>query len=239
MRAIAAAALLLAVSAFAAQADEASDKAFAADLASAYAQALPGAPNVVDLLRDRFPADLAALAQAAAAPGASRPALLQQTIATIRTRDGDAVLKAPPESLRALIETDRALIAAAAEGNAPLCPALISGQTPPLPAGPVTLAYAARTYRLLAAIADGRDHPVAQRRANPDDFQSFAAYARRNGISIASWAVLAPTNLANADPAAVCGAMMSIEAAVLATDDALSDRLLADMADSITHQGGS
>jgi hypothetical protein len=217
----------------------------------AAAELLHGAaPAIMDTLRARFPDETAALLPEAAAlamlPGtgaspaeveAQAAALVARAVAGIERRAADFVLRAPAASLRPVIVADQALLRAASDGHTGLCPALLGGQEGALPAGPLGDAQAARTAALLAAIADGRDHPVAPRRAVPDDYTAFTQAARGAGVDVAGWAVLAPDNLAAADPALVCAAMISVDTTVLAQTDERADRILADLAAVLTRQG--
>jgi len=208
------------------------------------------APAVMDTLKARFPNDTAALLPEAAGlamlPGtgaspaevqAQAAALVARAVAGIERRDADFVLRAPAASLRPVIAADQALLRAAGDGHAAVCPALLGGQEGTLPAGALADAQAARTAALLTAIADGRDHPVPPRRAVPDDYTAFTQDARGAGVDVAGWAVLAPDTLAAADPARVCAAMISVDATVLAQTDARADRILADLAAVLTRQG--
>lgn len=195
------------------------------------------APPITAVLQARYPTDYSALVTQTAG-GVPPGVLLLGEVRHVKQAYGDAVIHAPEASLRALIGADHALIQAAAEHDAALCPALVTGPVPPLPDGPVTAAYEGRTAALLTAIADARDHPVTERRANPDDYKAFAAAARRSGVGVAGWAVLAPTNLVHAKPDDVCRALLSVDATVLAMHDDVADRVLADLAATLASQQG-
>jgi hypothetical protein len=208
------------------------------------------AAAICETLQARYPDDYAALLPDAAGlamlPGvgataattqAQAAALIMQAVGHVEQRDAGLVLRAPTASLRPVIAADRDLMQAAAAADAPFCAVLLEGQETAFPTGPLAAAYDGRTAALLRAIADGRDHPVTARRANPDDYQAFTQNAQHAGVDIAGWSVLAPGNLFAADPAQVCTAMISVDATVLALPDPLGDRILADMAAVLTHQG--
>ncbi|WP_048862789.1 hypothetical protein, partial [Acidisphaera rubrifaciens] len=195
------------------------------------------APPITSVLRTRYPGDYASLLTQAAA-GVPPGVLLLGEVRRVKQTHGDTVIHAPEASLRALIGADHALVQAAATHDASLCPALITGPIPPLPDGPVTEAYEGRTAALLTAIADARDHPVTERRANPDDYKAFTAAAKRSGVGVAGWAVLAPTNLGAAKPEDVCRALLSVDATVLAMHDDVADRVLSDLAATLASQQG-
>ena len=195
------------------------------------------APPITAVLRTRYPTDYASLVTQTAG-GVPPGILLLGEVRRVKQAYGDAVIHAPEASLRTLIGADHALVQAAAAHDASLCPALVTGPVPPLPDGPVTEAYEGRTAALLTAIADARDHPVTERRANPDDYKAFAAAAKRSGVGVSGWAVLAPTNIVHAKPDDVCRALLSVDATVLAMHDDVADRVLADLAATLASQQG-
>jgi hypothetical protein len=233
-----AAALLMLLSMGAGRAED--DAALRADLLRSirqgYAEASPGAPNLIDLLSNRFPDDLDALMGAiVAAYKTSRPpdevkAAVARTFVTIQARDGAKILSAPDADLSAVIATQGDIIRALGQGHEELCKVLASGGAAmAAPTQEIGLLFVTRLHRVLTAIADGRDRPVSARVLQDDDYVDFALAARQGGTDIKAWSVLAADELPNAKPGDVCRALDSTYGAALAAEGELGERIRADL----------
>jgi hypothetical protein len=198
-----------------------------------------GGPNVVDLMSERFPIDLNnlidQLAQLVAAAGtrdelaATQFEAQAKVLATIQARDGNKLQNAPIDSLRALIGAQRDAMAAFLGGNEVLCvkPRIATTQ-------PLKLLAGLRLYRLLAAIADGRDRGTARAAATADDYTQFFLLAKRRGMAVSDWDVLPDQDRpSTAEPSRVCKAFVSLYEAALKTDGELGERVLADLAQAL------
>lgn len=201
-----------------------------------YAEASPGAPDLIGLLSDRFPGDLDALmGEALAADKARRPpdevkAAVAGTFVAIQARDGDRILSAPDAALSAVIATQGDIVRALDQGHEELCKALVSGGAAmAAPTPKIGLLFVTRLHRILTAIADGRDRPVPVRVMQDDDYVDFALAARKRGTDIKAWSVLAADELPDAKPGDVCRALGSTYGAALAAEGELGQRIRADL----------
>ncbi|OWJ59050.1 hypothetical protein [Inquilinus limosus] len=202
-----------------------------------YAEAGPGAPNLLDLLSDRFPADLDTLMNTVvAAYKAQRPpdevkTAVARTFVTIQARDGDRILSAPDADLAAVIATQADIVRTVGEGDGALCKALVSsGPAMAAPTPEIGRLFLARLHQILTAIADGRDRPVPARAMQDQDYRDFALAAQQRGTDIKAWSVLAADEMAGAKPGDVCRALRSTYEAALAAEGDLGGRIRADMA---------
>jgi hypothetical protein len=201
-----------------------------------YAEASPGAPDLIDLLSDRFPGDLDALmGKALAAYKAQRPpeevkAAVARTFVAIQARDGDKILSAPDADLSAVIAAQGDIIRTLDQGHEDLCKALASGGAAmAAPTPKIGLLFVTRLHRILTAIADGRDRPVQTRVMQDDDYVDFALAARKRGTDIKAWSVLAADELPDAKPGDICRALDSTYGAALAAEGELGQRIRADL----------
>jgi hypothetical protein len=201
-----------------------------------YAEASPGAPDLIDLLSARFPDDLDALMdKALAAHKAQRPpeqmrAAVAGTFVAIQARDGDKILSAPDADLSAVIAAQGDIVRALDQGHEDLCESLVSGGAAmAAPTPQIGLLFATRLHRVLTAIANGRDQPVPARVMQDDDYVDFALAARKRGTDIKAWSVLAADELPDAKPGDVCRALDSTYGAALAAEGELGQRIRADL----------
>ena len=205
------------------------------------ASAVPGAPNLMELLKTRFPDDTNALADEvlAKAGQADRNALRMMVAGAfvrIQARDGEKLKAAPGASLRAVLEAERGLFQALEPAAPELCKTLISGGGPAQKAATPDIARASlvRLDALLNAIADGRDNPVNARQPPADaDYRLLALDARKKGVDTDQWRPLAPDRIAAAPPASICRAMVSVLGAEMAFDGEVGERLMAANAASL------
>ncbi|MGO4124689.1 hypothetical protein AB4Z01_09815 [Inquilinus sp. YAF38] len=201
-----------------------------------YAEASPGAPDLIELLSARFPDDLDALMdKALAAYKAQRPpeqmrAAVAGTFVAIQARDEDKLLSAPDADLSAVIAAQGDIVRALDQGHEDLCKALVSGGAAmAAPTPQIGLLFVTRLHRVLTAIADGRDQPVPARVMQDDDYVDFALAARKRGTDIKAWSVLAADELPDAKPGDVCRALDSTYGAALAAEGGLGQRIRADL----------
>jgi len=201
-----------------------------------YAEAGPGAPDLIELLSERFPGDLDALmsttlaAYKAQRPPAEVKAAVAGTFVAIQARDGDRILSAPDADLSAVIAAQGDIVRALGQGHEDLCKALVSGGAAmAAPTPKIGLLFVTRLHRILTAIADGRDRPVAARVMQDDDYADFALAARKRGTDIKAWSVLAADELPDAKPGEVCRALDSTYGAALAAKGDLGQRIRADL----------
>lgn len=198
-------------------------QALLAEMREGYARAAPDAPNLLDLLSTRFPADLDGIIEAVTASPLPSPAsaqrVLAQTFVAIQARDGDKLDRAPGTALRQFIAAQRDLLVAAAADGTVSCTTVARAPTPAIARLSIL-----RLYDLLAAIADGRDHPVERPAASKDDYVAFAHGAIDKGVDVSRWkGVSDPAT----DPARVCQELISMYDAAVKTEGPLGERILA------------
>jgi hypothetical protein len=198
-------------------------QALVAEMREGYARAAPDAPNLLDLLSARFPADLDGIIEAVTASPPASPAstqrVLAQTFVAIQARDGDKLGRAPGTALRQFMAAQRDLLVATAADGTLSCTTLARAPTPAIARLSIL-----RLYGLLAAIADGRDHPVERPAASKDDYVAFARAAMDQGVDVSHWkGVSDPAT----EPARVCQGLISMYDAAVKTEGPLGDRILA------------
>ncbi|KGM34282.1 hypothetical protein P409_11050 [Inquilinus limosus MP06] len=208
-----------------------------------YSDAGPGAPTLLDLLSDRFPADLDALMDTVvAAHKARRPpdeveAAAARTFVAIQTRDGDRILSAPDADLMAVVEAHAGIVRMLHDADPALCKALVeqgAAIVPPPPA--IGRLYITRLRHILTAIADGRDRPVPARTMQGRDYLDFALEARRRGAvpDPTTWAIaITEGALSRADPVQICLMLESYYDMALAIDGGLGERIRAALAQEL------
>jgi hypothetical protein len=198
-------------------------QALVAEMREGYARAAPDAPNLLDLLSARFPADLDGIIEAVTASPPASPAstqrVLAQTFVAIQARDGDKLSRAPGTALRQFMAAQHDLLVAAAADGTLSCTTAAQAPTPAIARLSIL-----RLYGLLAAIADGRDHPVERPAASKDDYVAFAHAAMDQGVDVSRWkGVSDPAT----EPARVCQGLISMYDAAVKTEGPLGDRILA------------
>jgi hypothetical protein len=197
-----------------------------------FAIAAPDAPNLIDLLAERFPADIDGLIKEV---GAARERTEQEfrrahllriakMLVTIQARDGANLAKTPIEAARTLMQAQRDVMAAVAENGTISCTTIGKAPTPE-----IARLSLIRTYDLLAAIADGRDHPAARAAVVKEDYVAFAKDAKSRGIDTSRWSDVSNATLAAQDPARVCAALISMYDAALSANSDLGERLRPDL----------
>ncbi|HUH85356.1 MAG TPA: hypothetical protein VLX85_12170 [Stellaceae bacterium] len=198
-------------------------QALFAEMREGYAQAAPDAPNLLDLLSDRFPGDLDSVVNEVTASPLPSPATAQRVLAkafvTIQARDGKKLGEAPGAALRQFMAAQRDLLIAAAANGTVSCTAVSRAPTPEIARLSIV-----RLYSLLAAIADGRDHPVPRPAASKDDYVAFAQRAVDRGVDVSRWKGVSDPATA---PAHVCQALISMYDAAVKTEGPLGERILA------------
>jgi hypothetical protein len=188
-----------------------------------YARAAPDAPNLLDLLSARFPADLDGIIEAVTTSplpsSASTQRALAETFVAIQARDGSKLGRAPGMALRQFMAAQRDLLVAAAADGTVSCTTPARAPTPAIARLSIL-----RLYGLLAAIADGRDHPVERPAASKDDYVAFAQATMDKGVDVSRWkGVSDPAT----EPARVCQGLISMYDAAVKTEGPLGDRILA------------
>jgi hypothetical protein len=193
-------------------------------------------PALMQVLQSRFPDYVKVTADRlhAAPPGVPAAVPLADMLASIQSHEGDKLIYAPDDSLRAIFVAQADLATALSKAQPGLCGALAGASQA---FHPPTLDIAdlndKRTAAILTAIADGRDHPVEGRRANPDDYAAFTRDAKQGGIAVGTWAVLSPSVLRTAPSSEVCAAIISVSNALVAGHDALTPKVMTDMAEDM------
>lgn len=203
-------------------------QALFAEMREGYARAAPDAPNLLDLLSERFPADLDGIIEEATAAPLPSPATAQRVLAktfvAIQARDGDKLGHAPGAALRQFMAAQHdLLVAAAAAGGTVSCTAVSQAPTPAIARLSIM-----RLYSLLAAIAEGRDHPVDRPPASKDDYVAFAQAAIDRGVDVSRWKGVSDPA---AEPARVCQTLISMYDAAVKTPGPLGERILAAFAE--------
>jgi hypothetical protein len=203
--------------------------ALLAQIRAGYAQAAPGAPNLVELLAERFPADVDGMLQEMLASSPPSPPAIQRivakTLVAIQARDGGKLARAPGAALRQFMTAQRDVVGAAAANGTISCTAVAQAPTPEIARLSII-----RLHSLLAAIAEGRDHPVDRAAASKDDFVAFARAAINRGVDVARWQGLSDPQVAASDPGRVCQGLFSMYDAAVKTEGALGERIIAGFA---------
>lgn len=193
-------------------------------------------PNLIELLHNRFPDDLNALADQFIPDenGRSRidiraaPQKVVGLFVQIQSRDGDLIKTAPAASLKAVLEAQRGVVQAAVQENPRMCVKLVTGtEAEPSPSPEIARWSLLRLIAIFNAIADGRDKPVSSREAAEADWDALGQDALKRGYDVKSWSLLAPKEARPSRAPAVCAAVLSSLDALLTTDGALGERLLA------------
>lgn len=198
-------------------------QALFAEMRDGYARAAPDAPNLLDLLSERFPADLDGIIEQVTGSPLPSPATAQRVLAksfvAIQARDGQKLDQAPGTALRQFMTAQRDLLVAAAADGTVSCTSVARA-----PTSAIARLSIVRLYRLLAAIADGRDHPAERPTASKDDYVAFAQAAIDRGVDVSLWkGVSDPAT----EPARVCQALISMYDAAVKTEGPLGERILA------------
>jgi hypothetical protein len=232
---VGATALLSLAVGFALAGEKLSRDQFIASMKQGYAEAAKdmNIPNLFDVVEERFPNDLSRLADAALLEIAlGKPAsafahtMIAAMLVEIQSRDGEQLMIAPRDSLAAVISADRDFAKALAKGDPPFCIDIVVGTTAKKPPTlEIARGSAVKLVALLTAIADGRDHPVAVRRASDADYGTLAVHAKARGTNVRSWALLSVEKVKSAPPPEVCAAYISYRNALLAEPGDLGERL--------------
>jgi hypothetical protein len=208
------------------------------DINEGFAEKAGGdAPNLVDLLATRFPQDIDVLVDLVRQNSNKHPdpadirLKIASAFAAIQAREAKRLLAAPSGNLKAVLVAHRNLIRAAS-ASPEFC-LLFVGESKAVipPSREVALLSLVRIHALLTALADGRDIPVAERRAaTDDDYAAFAKAAKAKGYDIASWSVLSAGQRDAGSAPSVCAALISSTEAEIDVDGELGDIIRADQA---------
>ncbi len=216
--------------------NDAARQRFLEGMRKGYAERAPGAPDLISLLAERFPSDFDPFVKAAqnGMPQEMGRAMFAKVLVTIQQRDGDDLYAAPDADLIAVLQTQKQLIEAL-HGDVDLCQWLIHGaEAKKAPTPDIALLSVTRVYQSLAAIADGRDDPVAARKASDADFPGLVQFARAQGIDTSTWTAINAKG--DAPDPRICTAAASIYGTVITANGPFGERLRATFAHDLLVQ---
>ena len=221
------------------RADEGDREKFIAGMIGGYAKGMPpNAPNLVEILAKRFPADLTPIFNKVESKqpldAASTRTLIAGILDTILTRDAGRLATAPDLSLKAVFAAHSALIRSLS-ATPEACRNLLF---PNLPTPALTLQSTQlaklRLSQFFIAMADGRDTPVTPRRAATDaDYLAYATKAKAAGFDVDSWRVLTAERIGGADSKQICHALESSAEATIAAEGELGEVIRVDQISGI------
>jgi hypothetical protein len=195
-----------------------------------------GMANFMEVMEKRFPDDFNALLDRLAALGNSRDRYAMRTFALamikVYGRDGNRLKSAPAPSLKAVLQAQRSVVDEASRHNPELCKTMVTGSEVVIAPSPdIHRKTIALRVAVFNAIADGKDTPVAPRgAATTNDYQALGQDLQKRGIDVSSWSVLEPEESKSASPPALCKALLSHYDAILASNGAVGEKLVAEVA---------
>lgn len=234
LRAVVAVLFLLQIVPASAQ-DSVNRKELLAGIKKGFAESIvaSNAPNWLELVESRFPADLEKFLDRVIAAKGDLKAVgggVVQMVVEIQSRDGNHLTRAPQSSLKSVLEAQRSLIKAAEQANPEFCVFMVTASEGiPAPSLEVARWTTTRLFALLNAIADGRDKPVFPRSPAADaDYEAFAQDAMDRGFDVASWSVLSPEEVKSVAPSKICAALAASLDAMLTTKGEAGERIQMD-----------
>ncbi len=219
-------------------ADEADDRRdFLQTLSRGYAAGAvdSDAPNLINLLQNRFPSYLNPLADRFLAYQRNGMPIdykgvggaLARLVVEIQSHEAERIKTAPADSLKSVLLAQRGLLEEALREQPPLCVAFVNEAEAKLyPTADIERWSMRRLLAIFTALADGRDKPVASRAATDADWAELVADAKRRGFDVASWSRMLPDQAHKSPAPAICQALLSFLDALIGTEGALGEKLL-------------